>query len=55
MAKLFIWLGAVVGSFVGGAVPLLWGCSMLSASSILLSAIGAIAGVVAGYKFSELF
>ncbi len=49
----FIWIGMIVGSTVGGFVPALWGDSMFSMSSIILSTIGGVAGIVLGYKISH--
>ena len=43
----------IVGSTVGGFVPALWGDSMFSMSSIILSTIGGVAGIVLGYKISH--
>jgi uncharacterized membrane protein YeaQ/YmgE (transglycosylase-associated protein family) len=43
----------VVGSFVGGFVPLLWGAGEFSFSSIIFSAIGGIVGIWAGFKISR--
>jgi predicted MFS family arabinose efflux permease len=40
-----IWLGILVGSTLGGLVPLLWGGEMLSYSGVLLSGIGAFVGL----------
>jgi hypothetical protein len=40
-----IWLGILVGSTLGGLVPLLWGGEMLSYSGVLLSGIGAFIGL----------
>jgi uncharacterized membrane protein YeaQ/YmgE (transglycosylase-associated protein family) len=45
-----IWLGILIGSSVGGLIPELWGASMLSYSSVLLSGIGAFVGLWIGYK-----
>ncbi|HEY8073817.1 MAG TPA: hypothetical protein VIF62_06905 [Labilithrix sp.] len=53
MTKTFIWLGLLVGSTVGGFVPMLWGGDLLSAAGILLSAVGGIAGIFAGYKLAQ--
>lgn len=50
--KTLIWIGVAVGSMVGGFIPTLWGASFLSFSSILLSAVGAFAGIWLGYKLS---
>lgn len=43
----------VVGSAVGGYLPLLWGSSFLSFSSIILTAVGGIAGIWFGVKFGN--
>lgn len=48
-----IWLFMFVGSTVGGFVPLLWGGSALSLSSVLLSAAGGFFGIWLGYRISK--
>ncbi|HUO50124.1 MAG TPA: hypothetical protein VMU25_00950 [Candidatus Paceibacterota bacterium] len=48
-----VWIGAFVGSTVGSMIPSLWGAGFLSFSSILLSGIGAIAGIYFGFKISQ--
>lgn len=45
--------GMVIGSSIGSFMPLLWGDSALSMSSIFLSAVGGIAGIWAGFKLSN--
>jgi hypothetical protein len=40
----------VVGSAIGGYIPLLWGGSLFSFTSIILTAVGGIAGIYAGFK-----
>lgn len=52
-AKPFVWLGLFIGSTIGGAIPGLWGASMFSISSILLSAVGGILGIWLGFKLSQ--
>jgi uncharacterized membrane protein YeaQ/YmgE (transglycosylase-associated protein family) len=47
-----IWFGVLIGSVVGGFIPDLWGAGLFSYSSVLLSAIGAFAGLWLGYKMS---
>ncbi len=42
-----------VGGAVGGYVPLLWGGSTFSMSSILFTALGGFLGIYVGYKLSE--
>ena len=48
--KALIWIGMTVGSTLGSSIPLLWGSSFLSLSSVIFSAIGGLAGIYAGYK-----
>lgn len=54
MMKLFIMLGAGIGGVAGAYVPFLWGdTDFFSPMSILLSTIGAIVGIVLGYKIAK--
>ena len=46
-----IMLGMVVGSVAGGYVPLIWGGSAFSFSSIGCSLAGGVAGVYLAWKF----
>jgi hypothetical protein len=48
-----IMLGLTVGSVVGNYLPLLWGGDTLSMSSLLLSAVGGLLGIWAGYKIGD--
>jgi hypothetical protein len=48
----FIWIGIFTGSTIGGMIPSLWGEGVLSYSSVLLSGIGAFAGLWVAYKLS---
>lgn len=43
--KKFMWLAALVGSAVGGYIPMLWGASAFSMSSIIFGLIGMGAGI----------
>ncbi len=43
-SKKAVWLGMVVGSFIGGLIPMAWGAGELSFSSIILTAVGGIVG-----------
>jgi hypothetical protein len=52
-SKKLIWLGMFIGSAIGGYVPSLWGDSLLSFSSVLLTAVGGILGIWAGFKLSN--
>jgi hypothetical protein len=49
----YVWIGIIFGSTIGGAIPELWGDSMLSFSSILLSGVGAFAGLWVGFKMAH--
>ncbi|MCX6762694.1 MAG: hypothetical protein NT093_02845 [Candidatus Moranbacteria bacterium] len=53
MSKTFIMTGMIVGSLAGGYAPVLWGGSIFSFSSIIFSAIGAFAGIWAGFKIAQ--
>lgn len=54
--KTLVWIGMGIGSTVGSLIPALWGASaLLSVSSILLSAVGGIAGIWLGWKASNYF
>jgi hypothetical protein len=53
MNKLIIGIGMFTGSTIGSYIPVLWGGSLLSLSSILFSVIGGILGIVIGYRISK--
>ena len=53
MRKKLIWGGFFVGSTIGNMLPLLWGGDMISISGVLLSLLGGIAGIWAGYRAGE--
>jgi uncharacterized membrane protein len=48
--KKFIMLGMIVGSFAGSYIPLIWGGSAFSLSSLFFGAIGGLVGIWAGYQ-----
>ncbi len=52
MQKLMIWIGMVLGSIVGGYIPVLWGDSFLSLTALILSGVGAIVGIILAYKLT---
>jgi len=54
MDRRVIWLFAAVGGTVGSLVPLVWGASELSLSSLLLGALGSVAGVIFGARLSGI-
>jgi uncharacterized membrane protein YeaQ/YmgE (transglycosylase-associated protein family) len=54
MFKSLIGFGFIVGSTVGGFVPSAWGDNnFFSMSGILLSVVGGVAGIWAGYRLSQ--
>lgn len=48
--KTLVMLGLIVGSIVGGYVPMLFGDSFLSYSSVIGNAVGGLLGIVIVYK-----
>lgn len=43
-----------VGSLIGGYIPVLFGSSWLSYSSLFGNGIGGVVGVIVGYKLGNL-
>jgi hypothetical protein len=52
-SKKIVWLFMTIGLFVGGFIPVLWGGSEFSFSSIILSGVGGIIGIWFGFKLSR--
>ncbi len=50
--KQLVWLGAGIGSTVGGYIPMLWGADLFSFSSIVFGALGAFGGIWLGWKMA---
>ena len=48
-----IWMGMFIGSSIGSFVPMMWGASVLSLSSVFFSAIGGVLGIWLGFKLSD--
>ncbi len=48
--KLLVWSGMIIGSLIGGYIPVLFGASWLSGAEILGNGLGGIVGVIVGYK-----
>jgi uncharacterized membrane protein YeaQ/YmgE (transglycosylase-associated protein family) len=46
-------MGVTVGSIIGGYVPVLWGGSLLSFSSVIFGTIGAIVGLFVAYRLMD--
>ena len=53
MSRKFIWAGFILGSSIGGMVPLMWGDDLISIWGIVMSLVGGIAGIWAGYRVSQ--
>ena len=51
--KTLIWILAFIGTSVGSAIPSLWGDSMFSFTSVLLSTLGGALGIYAGFKLGQ--
>ena len=49
----YIWIGIFIGSTIGGLIPEIWGGDMLSYSGVLLSGVGAVAGLWLGSRASR--
>lgn len=50
MEKKTIMLGMLVGSVVGGGIPMLWGADILSFAPIIFTVIGGLLGIWLAYK-----
>ena len=55
MTKSKYWVFIIIGSTIGSYLPVLWGGSMFSFSSIILTAVGGISGLYLGYKLDQMF
>jgi hypothetical protein len=53
--KTFIWGGIFIGSTIGGFIPALWGGNaVFSMSSVVLSGVGGLVGLWAGFKVGRM-
>lgn len=52
-SKPLVWIGMFVGSTVGGFIPSIWGAGLISFSSIILTGVGGIIGIILGFKMSQ--
>ncbi len=53
MTKTLIFTFLFIGSVIGGYIPLLWGGSIFSLSSILWSTLGGFAGIYVGFTIGR--
>ena len=51
--KTLIWIFMTIGTMLGAYLPLLWGDSALSMSSVIFSGIGGFTGIWLGYKIGR--
>ena len=51
--KTLIWVGMFIGSIIGGYIPVLFGADFISFASVFWSGVGAIIGIIAGYKVAQ--
>ena len=51
--KTLVWIGLMIGSAVGGYLPVLWGGDLISFTSVTLSAVGGVVGIWLGYRLGE--
>lgn len=51
--KTTIYLGLFIGSTIGSSVPAIWGDSIFSIASVVLSGVGGIIGIIVGYKMTQ--
>jgi hypothetical protein len=51
MSRRAIWVGAFLGSTIGGCVPSLWHAGLFSLWGIALSTVGGIAGIWVAWRW----
>ena len=52
-SKKLIWVGAFLGSVLGGCVPGLWHASTFSMTGLVFSTLGALAGIWLAWRFTR--
>lgn len=53
-SKSAIWIGMFIGTTAGSYLPTLWGAGYFSFSSVILSTIGGLIGIYAGFKIGNI-
>lgn len=53
MERKIMWLFLFIGSTAGSFIPLLWGGSALSLSSVLCTGLGGFIGIWIGFKMTQ--
>jgi hypothetical protein len=51
--KMLVWLGMFIGSTLGSYLPVLWGGSLFSFTSVIVGSVGGILGIWVGYKLAQ--
>jgi len=51
-SKTIVMLGMIIGSTIGGYVPLIFGISLFSFTSAIFSALGGLIGIYITYKMT---
>lgn len=51
--KKVIWVGMIVGSFLGGFIPTLFGVSSVGITTVITTAIGGFLGIWAGFTMTR--
>ena len=54
MGRSPIYLCGLIGTVVGGYVPVLWGASSFSLASLVFSALGGVVGVWCGVRLADI-
>lgn len=55
MNKTLIWIGAGLGSAIGGYIPSWWHDSLFSIWGIVLSTVGGVLGIIVAYKLNQRY
>jgi hypothetical protein len=53
MDKRIIYIGMIIGSVVGGYLPVLWGAGVFSVASVLCGGAGGLAGIWAAWRLTR--
>lgn len=51
-SKFLIFIGMIIGSLVGGYIPVIFGGDIISYTSVLTSAVGALIGIFIAFKIT---
>lgn len=52
--KLLVWIGVFIGALIGGYIATLFGVGAFSLNSIIISVMGGVIGIWAGYEIHQL-